>query len=150
MGRDRGHALRSVPDAEGLISEILAVTGLAGLAWLWVDSLRAREGAVDAARRACASDGVQLLDDTVMLASLHVARVGSGPLVLHRVYHFEFSDTGNNRLAGAVTLAGARVDMLYLEPHHTIDVAPRIEDRWPAAPKWPGPGYGNIDRGSGG
>jgi hypothetical protein len=117
-----------------MMSEILAVALLAGLAWLWLDSLRAREAAIEAARRACAGDGVQLLDDTVMLASLRVARDGGGPLVLRRVYHFEFSDTGNNRLAGGVTLAGSRVDTLYLEPHREIDVAPRIADRWPASP----------------
>ena len=107
-----------------MMSELLAVCLLAGLVWVWADSLRAREAAVAAARRACAGDGVQLLDDTVMLASLRIARDGGGAVVLWRVYRFEFSDTGNNRLAGAVTLAGSRVDTLYLEPHRAIDVAP--------------------------
>jgi len=48
---------------------------------------------------------------------LPVAGRDGGGAVLRRVYQFEFSDTGNNRLAGAVTLAGSRVDTLYLEPH---------------------------------
>jgi hypothetical protein len=65
----------------------------------------------------CAGEGVQLLDDTVMLVSLRVAREGSGRVALRRVYQFEFSDTGDNRLGGAVTLAGSRVATLYLEPH---------------------------------
>jgi hypothetical protein len=97
--------------------ELLGVVLLAGLAWLAMDNLRAREAAIDAARRACAGDGVQLLDDTVMLVSLRIARDGGSRAILRRVYQFEFSDTGNNRLAGAVTLAGSRVDTLYLEPH---------------------------------
>jgi len=97
--------------------ELLGVGLLIGLAWLAMDNLRAREAAIDAARRACAGDGVQLLDDTVMLVSLRIARRDGGGAVLRRVYQFEFSDTGNNRLAGAVTLAGSRVDTLYLEPH---------------------------------
>ena len=97
--------------------ELLGVVLLAGLAWLAMDNLRAREAAIDAARRACAGDGVQLLDDTVMLVSLRIARDGGSRAVLRRVYQFEFSDTGNNRLAGAVTLVGSRVDTLYLEAH---------------------------------
>ena len=97
--------------------ELLGVVLLAGLVWVAMDNLRAREAAIDAARRACAGDGVQLLDDTVMLVSLRLARDGGGRAVLRRVYQFEFSDTGDNRLAGAVTLAGSRVDTLYLEPH---------------------------------
>jgi hypothetical protein len=96
--------------------ELLAVALLVGLTWLTMDNLRAREAAIDAARRACAGDGVQLLDDTVMMVSLRIVR-GGGRTVLRRVYQFEFSDNGDNRLAGAVTLAGSRVDTLYLEPH---------------------------------
>jgi hypothetical protein len=97
--------------------ELFAVALLVGLTWLAMDNLRAREAAIDAARRACAGDGVQLLDDTVMMVSLRVARGGGGRRVLRRIYQFEFSDNGDNRLAGAVTLAGSRVDTLYLEPH---------------------------------
>jgi hypothetical protein len=110
-----------------MMGELVAVALLAGLTWLWLDGLRAREVAVQAARRACAGDGVQLLDDTVMLASLRLARAG-GRAVLRRVYHFEFSDTGDNRLSGAITLAGSSVDMLYLEPHRAGDIVPRHTD----------------------
>ena len=97
--------------------EIFAVVLLAGMAWLWLFSLRARETAVEAARRACIAEGVQLLDDTVALASFRPQRASSGTLALRRVYRFEFSDTGNNRLGGSVTLLGPAVQALYLEPH---------------------------------
>ena len=97
--------------------ELLAAAMLVGVTWLAMDNLRAREAAIEAARCACAGDGVQLLDDTVMMVSLRIRRGEGGRAVLRRVYQFEFSDTGNNRLAGAVTLAGPRVDTLYLEPH---------------------------------
>jgi hypothetical protein len=97
--------------------ELAGLALLAGAVWFAIDSLRAREAAIETARRACAADGVQLLDDTVMLASLRIGRNPGGRLMLRRVYEFEFSDTGDNRLAGAVTLAGSRVAMLYLEPH---------------------------------
>lgn len=97
--------------------ETLAMVLMAGVAWLWFDSLGAREIAVEAARRACAAERVQFLDDTVMLSSLWPRRGDSGALMLRRIYRFEFSDTGNNRLGGSVTLLGSAVQALYLEPH---------------------------------
>lgn len=97
--------------------ELLGVVLLVGFTWLAMDNLRAREAAIEAARRVCVGEDVQLLDDTVMLVSLRIAREDSGRVVLRRVYQFEFSDTGDNRLGGAVTLAGSRVATLYLEPH---------------------------------
>lgn len=105
--------------------EIAVATLLAALGWFAIDSLRAREAAVNAARHACAGDGVQFLDDTVMQASLRLVRSAGGNVTLRRIYHFEFSDTGNNRLAGAVTLTGSNVDALYLEPHRDAGSAPR-------------------------
>lgn len=100
-----------------MLAEIFAVVLLAGLAWFWFDSLSARESAVRAARLACVADDVQLLDDTVALAALGVQRNDEGRPVLRRIYRFEFSDTGNNRLLGSVTLLGASVQALYLAPH---------------------------------
>jgi len=108
-----------------MMLELVGVALLAALAWLVVDGLRAREAAVDAARRVCVSEGVQFLDDTVMLETARFARDASGRLILRRVYRFEFSDTGNNRLAGTVALEGSRVHQLYLEPHRADDPASR-------------------------
>jgi len=109
------------------MAEMIAVALLAGLAWFWFDSLRARESAVRAARLACRADDVQLLDDTVALAALGVQRGDEGRPMLRRIYRFEFSDTGNNRLPGSITLLGAGVQSLYLAPHsgavpHCLDV----------------------------
>ncbi|MBI4194916.1 MAG: DUF3301 domain-containing protein [Betaproteobacteria bacterium] len=99
------------------MSEILAVMIMAGAAWFWLDALRARDVAVEAARLACAAEGVQLLDDTAVLVSLRPQRAGGGTLRLRRIYRFEFSDTGNNRLGGSVTMLGSTVLALYLDPH---------------------------------
>lgn len=97
--------------------EALALLLVAGVAWLWFDSLGTREAAVEAARRACAAESVQLLDDTVALASLWLQREERGAITLRRIYSFEFSDNGNNRLGGSITLLGSAVQALYLEPH---------------------------------
>ena len=100
--------------------ELFGIALIAGAAWLWLTSLRVREAAVEAARLACAADGVQLLDDTVALASLWPQRAVSGTLALRRIYRFEFSDSGNNRLNGSITLLGPAVQALYLEPHRGL------------------------------
>jgi len=99
------------------IMDILALTVPVAIGWLWFDSLRARESAVRAARLACDADGVQLLDATVALASLRLQRGDNGWVALRRIYRFEFSDTGNNRLDGSITVLGAGVQALYLAPH---------------------------------
>ncbi|MDH4325620.1 MAG: DUF3301 domain-containing protein [Betaproteobacteria bacterium] len=97
--------------------ELLALTLVLAGAYLWVDSLRAREHAVAAGRAACVRYGVQLLDETVAFARLRLARDDEGRLRLRRTYTFEFSDTGDNRRHGAIVMLGARLEDLQLEPY---------------------------------
>ena len=96
--------------------EILGLLALAAGFWLWRDILRAREAGIAATRAACAAEGLQLLDDTVAINSIWPSRDEDGRLRLRRVYGFEYSDTGDNRRAGAVTLLGDQVIALYLGP----------------------------------
>lgn len=90
---------------------------LAG-AWFWIDSMHAREVAVDAGRRACAAEQVQLLDWSVALVRIRVGRNGDGRLRFRRTYEFEYSDTGDNRLKGSVTLLGEQVVTVHMPPRH--------------------------------
>jgi hypothetical protein len=94
---------------------VLALILLALL--LWVDSLRARERAVQAGRAACKRYDLQFLDDTVSFARVRLARDADGQLKIARTYTFEFSDTGNNRRHGAIQMLGAQVLDLRLEPY---------------------------------
>lgn len=96
--------------------EIFSLILLGGLLWLWFDSLKAREAGMRESRTACNAEGFLLLDDTVAISRVMPARDDEGRLRLQRVYNFEYSDTGNNRRKGAVTLIGDRVVTLYLEP----------------------------------
>ena len=89
--------------------EILGLAALAALAWLWYDSIQVRGIGIGAAKTACAAEGLQLLDDTVAIASLRLARDDDGRVLLRRVYGFDYSDTGNNRRNGSVVLLGQRV-----------------------------------------
>ena len=96
--------------------EISGFLALALLAWLWYDSMRAREHAVAAGAHACGRNGLQFLDETVECVSLRPARNESGQLVLRRIYRFEFSDNGNNRRAGSISMLGGEVESLTMEP----------------------------------
>jgi hypothetical protein len=89
--------------------EIAGLALLAILGWLWLDGLKARDAAIAAARKACLADGLQLLDDTVSITGLKPARDDDGRLLLQRDYTFEYSDTGDNRRRGGVTLLGHEV-----------------------------------------
>lgn len=97
--------------------EAAAIVLILAGALLWVDSLRARERAVQAGRRACERYALQFLDDTVSFARLRLGRDEEGQLKIARTYTFEFSDTGNNRRQGAIVLMGAELADLQLEPY---------------------------------
>lgn len=97
--------------------EVSALLFLALLVWLWFDSMRARERALASGRRACERDGLMFLDETVACVALGFARNADGRLALRRTYHFEFSDTGDNRRNGSVVMLGGEVESLYTEPY---------------------------------
>lgn len=95
-----------------LLALFLIVTGI----WLWMDSLKARDAGMAASRAACQAEQAQLLDDSVAIRSLALARDSAGQLRIKRTYGFEYSDTGDNRRQGWVTLVGTEVLALYLMP----------------------------------
>ena len=97
--------------------EGIAIILIAAAIFLWLDSLRARERAVQAGRRACERYQLQFLDDTVSFARIRLARDEGGQLRLARTYTFEFSDTGNNRRHGAIVMLGGELQDLQLEPY---------------------------------
>ena len=104
------------------------VIGLAALALathLWQDGLRAREGALAAARRACQDLDVQLLDQTVALRRLSFARGASGWLRLRREFGFEFSVEVTERRRGYAVVLGGRVETVHLEHPEGPVVLPR-------------------------
>ena len=97
--------------------EWAAILAIVAAIAFWVDSLRARERALAAGRAACERNGLQLLDETVAGAGLRLGRDAEGWLRFRRVFVFEFSDNGNNRRRGSVTVLGAEVQDLYIEPY---------------------------------
>src|SRR5258706_4505912 len=97
--------------------ELTALLLIIGASALWLDSLKARERAVQAGRAACERHALQFLDDTVSFARLRLKRDDEGQLKIARTYTFEFSDTGNNRRQGAIVILGGRLADLQMEPY---------------------------------
>lgn len=103
-----------------LAFEIVFFAALCAFAWFWVNTVRAREIGVAAARQSCAREGVQLLDDTVSFRLLRLARDGQGHVTLKRIYDFEYSGSGNDRHRGSVMLLGTDVVMLDVSEHRRM------------------------------
>ncbi len=97
--------------------EAMAIALIAAGMFFWIDSLRARERALEAGRSACERYAVQFLDETVAFAQLRLARNEDGGLRIARTYTVEFSDTGNNRRQGAIVMLGAQLQDVQLEPY---------------------------------
>jgi hypothetical protein len=97
--------------------EAAAIAVIAAGIFLWLDSLRARERAVQAGRAACERYALQFLDDTVSFTRIRLRRDQDGQLKIARTYTFEFSDTGNNRRHGAIVMLGGELQDLQLEPY---------------------------------
>jgi hypothetical protein len=89
--------------------ELAAALLLLAAGWLWWDGSRKRELAVAAARAVCQRSGVQLLDDTVALGGMGLARDERQQMRIRRDFNFEYSDTGDNRMPGRVYLLGERI-----------------------------------------
>ena len=97
-------------------SAFLGVLAVILAGWAWYASLAARERANRVATDTCAQAGVQLLDGTVAVFRVSLARDGDGRLCLRRTYVFDYSDDGYNRRRGFVVLTGLSLDSVGLGP----------------------------------
>ena len=97
-----------------MTGELVVLLLFAVVGWFWFDSLRSREIAVAAARDFCAQKDLQFLDGAVVSLSVRPIRIDGG-ITLARRFRFEFSDTGNNRLAGNIFMHGNDVVSMHVE-----------------------------------
>ena len=96
------------------MTEIIVALLLVAVLWFIADSLKAREAAHVAARKACEEAGFQFLDDTVSQMQIKLARDQEGRAVLERWFRFEFSHSGDDRQQGVVRLKSSRVQEVNL------------------------------------
>ncbi len=101
--------------------ENLLLVGTPALAVLfWFSSMRARERAITISRLTCENYGAQLLDQTVSLKRIGVERNSQGRLQFKRLYSFEYSYDGEDRIAGQVTMHGPYSKLIELQPKPDI------------------------------
>lgn len=94
----------------------------AGLAIaLWWTGSRARELAIEHARRRCERDQLQFLDQTVSLAGISLARSQNGMRCLERRFSFECTLQGIHRDHGEVIMHGHRLIRVSLPYTKTED-----------------------------
>ncbi len=86
---------------------VLLVTAL--LAWNWWADRQAADRATQVARRACEQAGVVWLDQNAQRVRKRLARSPDGRLSWRRDYDFEFTNSGDDRQLGRVSLIGAKV-----------------------------------------
>jgi hypothetical protein len=94
-----------------MTSALLPLLGILLLAWLWLDSARAREFANLLAQRYCEHRGMQFLDQTVALARMGVRWTSEG-LRIRRMFRFDFSLEGSGRHTGYVLMLGSRLETI--------------------------------------
>jgi hypothetical protein len=94
-----------------MTSALLPLIGLLLLAWLWLDSARAREFANLLAQRYCENRDMQFLDQTVALTRVGLRWTNSG-LRIRRMYRFDFSLEGSGRHTGYVLMLGSNLETI--------------------------------------
>ena len=72
-----------------------------------------------AAKRHCEQEGVQFLDQNVVLEGMGICRSRHQLFAFKRQYRFEFSSIGDHRYRGHVVMVDNRVQSIELEPYKT-------------------------------
>ena len=85
--------------------------GIAAFAF-WYSGRAAAERAIEHGRRACKHAGVQWLDQSVHQVRVRLGRDHAGRLRWERQFRFEYSDGGQDRHAGLITLVGSELSSL--------------------------------------
>lgn len=112
-----------------MANTLIPLLVLLSLAWLWLDSARAREFANLLAQRYCDNRGMQFLDQTVALCRVGLRWTHQG-LRIRRMFRFDFSLEGDGRHTGYVLMLGNALEAI-------DDGLPRASDRDETPPAEP-------------
>ena len=102
------------------MSEMLLLLLVVTLVLYWLSAIHAKDLAIAAARRECRLCDVQFLDHTVQLVKIWFSRDQAGQLRFWRQYKFEYTDDGNTRRQGKLTLLGQRVSNVTMETFNPV------------------------------
>ncbi|MCB1694012.1 MAG: DUF3301 domain-containing protein, partial [Pseudomonadales bacterium] len=82
--------------------------------------MRCKDLAIAAARRECKICDVQFLDHTVQLVRLSMSRDRENRWRIWREYRFEYSEDGQERLSGQLSMLGQQVIRVALETFNPV------------------------------
>ncbi|MEX0617904.1 MAG: DUF3301 domain-containing protein [Pseudohongiellaceae bacterium] len=99
------------------LSLIIWITLLAGLAAFWWYSDKVKQVAMLMIKHHCRDQGLQLLDQSLVIRGLWIVRDAEFGLCIRRRYQFEFTSTGQERYKGILTMFGRHPSRLELQPH---------------------------------
>lgn len=112
------------------IQNIMVLVAIVAVFALWLHQSRISRQALIHARRYVGEQGLQFLDNSVVLCRLRPVRAVAPAwgLCLQRTYKFEFAVRGDRRYRGDITLLGRKVTSINLPPIPEPDVVmPRVE-----------------------
>lgn len=99
------------------MEDLVALLALMFAFLLWWHQRGVKDRALRTAHARCAQLGLQLLDETVQLASMRPARDAAGNWAMRRRYRFEFTSTGDVRYVGELELVGLSMTAFELPPY---------------------------------
>ena len=86
-------------------------------AWLWLDSIAKREIAINYGRELAGRYSLQLLDETVACMQIRIGRDSRGHAQLQRLYEFEVSASGTERMQCNLQLLGKHLQTWHIPPY---------------------------------
>ena len=86
-------------------------------AWFWLDSIAKREIAINAGRELAGRYSLQLLDETVACTQIRIGRDSRGHAQLQRLYEFEVSASGAERMQCNLQLLGKHLQTWHIPPY---------------------------------
>lgn len=98
------------------IYQLMGVSSISLIAYLIWQHNNISMVASAAAMRRCQQEGVQLLDQTVLLKNIRLTRSSRSLIAVRRCYQFEFSSIGDYRYKGTINMHGKYVDTIELSP----------------------------------
>lgn len=103
-----------------MLLDLVILFSLLLVVYLVWQHVNIRGFAMRSAIKACRKEGVQFLDQTIILRSLTIASSPHSLFALKRKFTFEFSSVGDSRYQGAIVVLGRRVVSCELEPYKIL------------------------------
>lgn len=97
--------------------ETILLALLVFAAWFWLDSVAKREVAIQFGRELAGRWSLQLLDETVACTQIRLGRDSHGHTQWLRLYEFEVSASGAERMQCNLQLLGKQLQTWHIPPY---------------------------------